>query len=480
MAPNLTEIAEEFGFDDEERDRKLGGDISLAFFLLGAPASMVIGCLTDSSDRSVLFAWTVFIGEGACFLTYWVTTYPQLYVCRAITGFSVGGAVPLIYSVLGDLFAADDRHLISALVSSGTGAGIAVGQAVAGFFGPVYGWRLPFLLVSIPALITAALVLFTVPDPERGTMETSSISIGANQDDDDGVALVNIRRNSKEHEYHDLTSPPDSPASSLGAPCTGDTAAKRNRGTTNFAGEPFEDICDDRYSGIFRPDYHNHLGTMAKLLSTPTIVLAIIQGAPGCVTWGIINVFLNDFLSEDRGFTVQMATTTLMFFSVGNGVGLFFLGGGLGQRLYRVDRKYPAILAGASAIFGCVPLWMLFNWVDVATPYWHTVAVAFLAGFGSGPTGPIIKATLTNVTHPRARGQAFAFFNLFDDFGKGLGPFFVSLLISGMGGRLPAFNVGILGWAICGLANLAVYFSVESDEARMQTELIVARSEEGL
>lgn len=182
-------------------------------------------------------------------------------------------------------------------------------------------------------------------------------------------------------------------------------------------------------------------------------------------------MFLNDFLAEDRGFTVQMATTTLMFFSVGNGLGLFLLGGGMGQRLYRIDKRYPALLAGASAIGGCFPLWLLFNRVDADTAYWKVIFVSVLAGIGSGPTGPIIKATLTNVTHPRARGQAFAFFNLFDDFGKGLGPFFVSLLVSSMGGRLPAFNLGILGWLICGVANLLIYCFVQKDEANMQAEL---------
>lgn len=151
----------------------------------------------------------------------------------------------------------------------------------------------------------------------------------------------------------------------------------------------------------------------------------------------------------------------------------------MGQRLYRIDKRYPALLAGASAIGGCIPLWLLFNSVDVYTAYWQVIFVSVLAGFGSGPTGPIIKATLTNVTHPRARGQAFAFFNLFDDFGKGLGPFFVSLLISGMGGRLPAFNVGILGWLICGVANLAVFFFVQKDEANLQAE-IALRSDRNL
>jgi MFS-type transporter involved in bile tolerance (Atg22 family) len=183
---------------------------------------------------------------------------------------------------------------------------------------------------------------------------------------------------------------------------------------------------------------------------------------------GVINVFLNDFLSEDRGLSVQLATATLMCFSLGHAFGIFLLGGALARALYAKDKRYPSILAGFMALGGCVPLWLLLNFVDASTAYWKVALVACLAGFGSGPTGPIIKATMTNVTLPRARGQAFALFNLFDDFGKGLGPYFVSILITQMGGRLPAFNIGIFGWVVCGIANLAIFFTVEQDEATTQ------------
>ena len=64
MSPNLTAMAEEYGFDDEERDTKLGGHIALAFWMLGAPAAIVVGILADQYNRSRLFAWTVGIGEG--------------------------------------------------------------------------------------------------------------------------------------------------------------------------------------------------------------------------------------------------------------------------------------------------------------------------------------------------------------------------------------------------------------------------------
>ena len=53
---------------------------------------------------------------------------------------------------------------------------------------------------------------------------------------------------------------------------------------------------------------------------------------------------------------------------------------------------------------------------------------AIFAGIGSGVTGPIVKATLTNVTIPTSRGTAFALLNTFADFGRGLGPLFVAIL----------------------------------------------------
>jgi MFS family permease len=440
MAPNLTAIAEDFGFDEGERDRKLGGDISLAFFLLGAPASFVIGCLADTADRSIVFAWTVFIGEGACFLTYWTKSYEALYICRAITGFSVGGAVPLIYSILGDLFVAEDRHTVSAVVSFGTGAGISVGQAIAGYVGPTFGWRLPFLIVSIPALICALAVLKFVDDPPRGQMEQAVLA----RTEENGIALMSMPSQS------DITSDP----------------AK----VSSQADRVVEDIYCNHYGSCCSNDSMYYVRTLCKLLSTPTMLLAVIQGAPGCIPWGILNVYLNDYLSEDRGFSIEMATTTLMCFGIGNALGLIF-GGSYGTYLYKIDRRYPALLAGSFALFGCIPFWILMNKVDYSTPYWLVATIAILGGFGSGPTGPIIKATVANVSLPRQRGQAFALFALTDDFGKGLGPYFVSILIVQMGGRLKAFNLGILGWVICGISNLLIFFTVQEDEERVQAEV---------
>ena len=100
MAPNLTAIAREFDFTDLERDRKLGGDIALAFFVVGGVASLLVGYLADIVNRKVLFTTVVVFGETACLCTYWVTDYWQLFGLRAATGVSIGGAMPLLFSMI--------------------------------------------------------------------------------------------------------------------------------------------------------------------------------------------------------------------------------------------------------------------------------------------------------------------------------------------------------------------------------------------
>ena len=137
-----------------------------------------------------------------------------------------------------------------------------------------------------------------------------------------------------------------------------------------------------------------------------------------------------------------------------------------------MDYRYPSLLSGTMAIFGCFPLWILINTTNVEdgelTP-WVAFRIgisALLGGIGSGVTGPIVKATLQNTTLPNARGQAFALLNTFDDFGRGLGPVFVASLIIGLGGRKIAFNVGVGGWVLCGLINLCIFFTIKDDVSK--------------
>ena len=265
MAPNLSTIAEEFGMDDDERDVKLGGMIALGFFFVGAPVSFLVGWLADSIARSPLFAATVFVGELGCLGAAFVTSYPQLYVCRVLTGISIGGAIPVIYSVLGDLYPSKRRASISAVITTGTGIGAGMGQVIAG---SLQSWRLPFIIVAAPGLICSILLL-GVKDPERGASEAAVVEEVVEVDDDSTLdSSTSLQDDNVESQIVSST-------------CANDALERDQRPQSEVE--------------------HSQCVTCQstkELMKIPTVILTILQAAPGALPFGFVSTFFNDFLQE--------------------------------------------------------------------------------------------------------------------------------------------------------------------------------------
>lgn len=390
MAPHLSAIAQEFGFNDEERDWKLGGMVALSFFVAGAPATLVIGRLSDHINRIHLLCAIIIIGELPVLMTYWVTSYWQLLLTRTITGVSVGGVLPLVFSILGDMYTSKHRILASGVYGIASGLGAGVGQLLSGALAR-YGWRIPFVVIAIPSLLMAGVVLLTLQDPPRGSMEHGRV----------------ITRSSPESS------------------------------------------------------------SIKTVLSIQTNRLALAQGLPGCIPWGVCIAFLNDFLAVDRQLGVLYSTFVLSWFGVGVIVGQV-VGGVMGQKLYNIRPKYMAIYMGLCTTLAVVPMFVLVNSNISFGAYCF---VALLAGTIAASTGPNIRTVLLNVNTPDTRGTIFALFSVTDDLGKGLGPLFASVFIL-YWGRLRAFNVAICAWLVCGFILLCITWSVEQDEVSMHSRLL--------
>ena len=61
MAPNLSQIADDFGFNDFQKDIKLGGEISLVFWLIGGFVTLFLGYLTDIVSRKKLLIFVILL-----------------------------------------------------------------------------------------------------------------------------------------------------------------------------------------------------------------------------------------------------------------------------------------------------------------------------------------------------------------------------------------------------------------------------------
>jgi len=407
MAPNLTSIAQSFGMNNIQRDTMLGGDISLVFWILGGVVTLAIGYLTDKVSRRNLFVSVVLIGAIPCFLTGFVQTYTQLFWMRALTGIGIGGSLPLTYSLIGDYFSPKNRSAAAGFIGLAMGFGVAAGQLIAGFAGGtntciagICGWRLPFVIVAVPAFLMAILFMLTVKEPPRGRTE-----------------------------------------------------------------ESLKDLIEEGKVYTSKINWSQY----KELFKIKTNLLVFVQGIPGTVPWGVFFIFLNDYYSQEKGFSVE--TATLIVMAVGLGAIVGGLSGGLiGNKVYNINPKYLPVLCGSSILIGIIPMAFLLNYpsqAGVADPnFTLPVVIGFITGFIIIIAAPNVRAILLNVNAPETRGSIFALYNLTDDLGKGFGPVIISQLIV-VFGRVWAFNITNFFWVICGVIFLMIAYTFPKDEAKL-------------
>ena len=405
-------------------DQYLGGYIGAAFYLFGAPAALLFGYLSNYVSRRLLFVIAVLLGEGPCILTIFVTRYWQLFLLRLLTGISIGGCLPLIFSLLSDMYEHEQRSLVSAVVQVAVGLGIAAGQGVAGYVGPWLGWRWPFVIVAIPAILCAGIMYATTEEPERGSTERA-------------FQVESMKAHSQQ-------------AIAYGHP----ENVPSNNAQINHS----------------QTEYHADLNweKMTGLVAIKTNVYAIGQGLPGCLPWGMLLTFLNDYLAQEKDLAISSATSLVLGIGVGGAFGV--IGGGIvGQYLYNRSPRALPLFIGSCTIVGTFPMWYLIKGA-VRAHYTIAFACAVFAGMASSTVGPNVRAMIMNVNEPETRGVALALQTTLDDLGKGLGPAIVALMISGLG-RESAFFWATAGWIPCGILLMMCSKHLEEDEAAMQMRL---------
>ena len=387
MGPNLSQIADEFGFNDIQRDVKLGGEISLVFWLIGGVFTLFFGYFTDIASRKKLLIISMLFGEIPCFLTGFVETYEQFFWLRALTGIGIGAIIPITYSLLADYFPSNMRSAATGYLGLVVGLGIGGGQLLAGITGPEYGWKISFIIVSVPNFIFLLLYALFATEPPRG---------------------------------------------------------KSDKNKT--------DITKINYSII------------KKLISKKTNILVFLQGIAGTVPWSVFFVYLTDYLAQDIGYSVQMASLVVFVIGLSAMIG-GFVGGLVGNKLYNINPIYQPLLSGICTFIGMIPTAFLINLNPVSTgaSVTYPLILGVFSGFFITITAPNMKAVLMNVNQSNTRGMAFSIYNLADGLGRGFGPFIISFFILQFG-RQWGFNLANGIWFFCGISILLMMKTYSKDQ----------------
>ena len=134
--------------------------------LVAAVASIPFGMLADRVRRTWVLGGAIVLWSIAMVWSATVSNFQELLLTRLSLGAVTAAAGPLVASLIGDYFAADERGRIYGFVLAGELVGAGIGFAVTGDIAAL-SWRAAFLVLAIPAVVLAVLV-FRMPEPARG------------------------------------------------------------------------------------------------------------------------------------------------------------------------------------------------------------------------------------------------------------------------------------------------------------------------
>lgn len=354
LAPNLTQAALDFGYDDEnDRDLYLGSYLALVTSVLSLPVSAGIGFASDVvSSRRILISATTLVGGLSAIWSSMAQTYPQLIVSRFINGSAMSGSVPVVFSLLSDWFEEEDRNAASSGFTAMMGAGIMIGQVFAGWIGPTVGWRYSFLASGTITILLAIVTMLCLREPIRGGKEKVLQKM-----------IASGTRYDKKLTWSQFVS-------------------SMTRNKSNF--------------------------------------LLMIQGFFFNIPWGILFVFLNDFLSQEKGLTVSDATFVVAVFGLGGAVG-GILGGSLGGMANRANRSYLPLFMASTTYLGILPFVGLLNDPTYTHVSWRPCFYAFVGGFLESMPTVNVRPCIINCNPPEIRGAVLTAANLIINAARGTG-----------------------------------------------------------
>jgi EmrB/QacA subfamily drug resistance transporter len=148
-------------------------------YLLTSTASVPIwGRLSDLYGRRRLYLAGIAVFVAGSALSGAATSMTQLIVFRAIQGIGAGAVIPLSMTIIGELYALEERARAQALFSGVWGVASIAGPLVGGYVTDALSWRWVFYL-NLPFGALAATVIALAYPPRSGTSKARIDWLGA-------------------------------------------------------------------------------------------------------------------------------------------------------------------------------------------------------------------------------------------------------------------------------------------------------------
>lgn len=169
-------------------DSQLGRITGFYFALFYCFIAIPVGWLADRTNRVKVLAIACGLWSAATAACGMAANYGQLVAARMAVGVGEAGGVPPSYAIISDSFPREQRGTAMGIFNLGPPLGSALGVAFGASLAAAYDWRVPFYVVGAIGVVTAVIVYWMIPEPERGRYDPAPVA-AAPRDESFGQAI---------------------------------------------------------------------------------------------------------------------------------------------------------------------------------------------------------------------------------------------------------------------------------------------------
>jgi predicted MFS family arabinose efflux permease len=147
-------------------DTQLGFLTGIAFGLFYATVGIPIARWADRGNRVTITALAIGLWGMTVMSCLVVSNFLQMVFARIAAAVGEAGCKPPTYSLVGDYFpGAAQRPRAMAIYWLANPLSALISLLAGGWLNELYGWRMTFFLMGVPALLVAAIVKLTIKEP---------------------------------------------------------------------------------------------------------------------------------------------------------------------------------------------------------------------------------------------------------------------------------------------------------------------------
>jgi MFS family permease len=204
-------------------------------------------------------------------------------------------------------------------------------------------------------------------------------------------------------------------------------------------------------------------------LKKKTMWFVFLQGFAGVFPWNVITFFFFGYLMTERGYdnnSVLLTMGPVVIIMAGG----YFVGGALGDWLFKRTLKGRIIISMAGVILGALFLFLaLITPVDAKTTFFILMSLAALFMPFSSPN---VLSTVFDISLPEVRSSAQAVEYFVENSGAALAPTLAgAIAFSANSKQFAIMTVCMIAWALCFIFYIGALFFIDGDIHSLRVQM---------